>query len=591
MLSRVWSLGRARSNSAGRLVVAADFGARRIKIAAVAAEDGPPDLSWAVDIPTPTGIFGAEGQFDAVAAGRVLGQLMASGPVHPPVRGAVLLPGVAVRVRRLQTAAADQAALKRVLVDDSELRVPGVSVEGLHHAVSALRDTPPDARGDAGRSLVAAAARRDVIRAYSAAGAAGEIDPLRVSAPAVALANLHRVVHPGETAEPVLLVHVGSVRTELVVVHGGAPLLSLPLVQGVDQLFDAIRASSADVEPDVLLRESAPAVPALDEWVSRVRGSHRTAVGAAERHLRRTLQDLPVRLSGGIARYGVVVERLAAAVPAPVGVLDPAERFPHAASADVFAPALVLALGAALEAREVALREAAADGALPPELVALDLAVADGAPTSRSFRPALLALARDRGVWFALLLAAVLALVIPWWMESGLERRERELVEARAEHTRDAAAVASDSLRISALQADSVRLAGTLGTLATLEAHRYAWPKLMYASAASLPAYAWLEGVEMETGETGAGSRFFVSAVAPTQADVSRFERVLRGSGEVAETRLESSESLAAGPFALVGFRISGLLVLARPGGDQPQPEGAGYNEGPQEAPAATDAP
>lgn len=559
----------------------ADIGARRIKVAGVAADAGSPELVWAVDVPTPAGIFGSDGQFDAVAAGRVLGQLLAGAPSHGALAGAVLLPAASLRVRRLQTAAVDQSALKRILADDSELRVPGVSVEGLHHAVYALSDTPAGARGDAGRQLVAAAARRDVIRAYSAAGAASGIEPLRLAAPAVALANLHRELHTGELDRPVLLIHVGSARSELVVVHGGAPLLSLPLVQGTDQLFEAIRSAPSEesVDPDVLLRDPAGSVPALEEWVGRVRGSHRTAVGAAERHLRCNLDELPVRVSGGIARYPVVVERLAAAISAPVGVLDPSVRFREAGTADVFAPALVLAVGAALEARAAQSADSGEEGA-GGTVVVLNLSVLDGTPSATSVRPMLIGLAGSRAVWVSLVVAALLALAVPSALMSRLQRGERELARTRTEYRREAAAVAADSARVSALRADSVRLAGTLGTLAVLEANRYGWPKLMHAAAEALPPYAWLEGLELDPGEPLSQSRVRVSAIAPAQADVSRYERVLAGSGGVRDMRLESSESLAAGPFALVGFRLVGSFGAVPGPADQPQPEGAGYNVG-----------
>lgn len=565
------------------MVVGADVGARRIKVAGVAAQDGVPELIWAVDVPTPAGIFGPDGHFDGVAVGRVLGQLLAGAPSHGPVAGAVLLPVAAVRVRRLQTAAGDQAALKRVLADDSELRVPGVSVEGLHHAVYTLGDTPPAARGDGGRAFVAAAARRDVIRAYSAAAAAAGIEPLRIAAPAVALANLHRELHANETDRPVLLIHVGSVRSELVVVHGGAPLLSLPLVQGLDHLFDAIRSTpGADVDPDVVLRETLPgAVPALDEWVARVRGSHRTAVGAAERSLRCNLDVLPVRVSGGIARYPAVVERLAAGISAPVGLLDVSENLRGDGSADVFGPAMVLAVGAALEARAASGPPAAESEG---RMVALNLALTDGGAPAGGVRPVLLELARSRSAWLAVVVAALLAVGVPAVLRSRLGRGEEALALARDQYRRAAAAVAADSARVSALQADSVRLAGTLGTLAALEANRYGWPKLMHAAAEALPPYVWLEALELEPAAAGASATVRVSGIAPTQADVSRYERLLTSGSEFQHSRLESSESLAAGPFALVGFRLTASVGATPAAAYQPRPGGAGYNAGPPAA-------
>ena len=580
-------LSRSPGGSPGALVVGADIGVRRIKLAGLKRSAGRAELLWSVDVPTPGGVFGPQGHFDSVAAGRVLAQLLAGAPVSGTALGAVVLPSAALRVRRLQTAAPDPAALTRILAEDSELRVPGVPVEGLYHAVCALGDTPPGARGDAGRALVAAAARRDAIRAYAAAGSAAGIRPPRLSAPAVALAVLHAALHPDESDRAVLLLHVGSARSELVVVHGGAPLLALPVVQGTDQLFDRLRAAAeADApDPEARLREpDAAAAAALEEWVARLRGSHRTAVGAAERHLRRGLDELPVRLSGGIARFPTVVERLAAAVPAPVAVLDPGTWFP--VDGEAFGPALVLALGAALESR-AALHpeEETPQGALP---VTLDLAVPDARTAAAAGREAVLALVRDAAVWAAALVALVLAVGVPALLQGRLRTLEAELARGRQAYAREAEQVAADSARVSALQTDSVRLAGTLGTLASLEADRYGWPRLMHAAASALPPYAWLEGVELEPGGAGEPSRFRIRAVAPAQADVSRYERALAGFAGAGRVALEGSESLQAGPFALVGFRLAGTYGEASEGVNQPRLGGAGYHEG---APTASPSP
>jgi Tfp pilus assembly PilM family ATPase/Tfp pilus assembly protein PilN len=582
-----WTAKFARSSGGvpGALVVGVDLGVRRIKLAGLAGEAGHAALVWAVDVPTPGGIFGPEGQFDSVAAGRVVAQLLAGSPASGVVPGAVLLPSAALRVRRLQTAASDPAALTRILAEDSELRVPGVPVEGLYHAVCALGDTPAGARGDAGGPLVAAAARRDAIRAYAAAGSAADLRPLRLAAPAAALANLHAALHPDEIGGAVLLLHVGSVRSELVVVHGGAPLLALPVVQGTEHLFDRLRAGAGGdaSDPEALLEgPEGAAAAALDEWVGRLRGSHRTAVGAAERHLRRSLDELPVRLSGGIARFPAVVERLAAAVPAPVAVLDPFARFGAPPGGEAFGPALVLALGAALEAR--AALGPADEAAAPPRPVTLDLAVPEARTAAAAGREAAVALLRDAAVWAAALVALVLAVGVPAVLQGRLRAVEAELERGRRAYAQEAEQVAADSARVSALQADSARLAGTLGTLASLEADRYGWPRLMHTAADALPAYAWLEGVELEPGARGEASRFRIAGVAPAQADVSRYERALGGSAGVADAALEGSESLQAGPFALVGFRIAGRYGEFRADADQPRPGGAGYHEGPPPA-------
>jgi Tfp pilus assembly PilM family ATPase/Tfp pilus assembly protein PilN len=573
MFSWTAKFARSAGGIPGAVVVGADLGARRIKLAGLGGAVRRPELLWAVDVPTPGGIFGPEGQFDSVAVGRVLAQLLAGAPVSGAVPGAVLLPSAALRVRRLQTAASDPAALTPILAEDSELRVPGVPVEGLYHAVRALGDTPAGPRGDAGGALVAAAARRDAIRAYAAAGSAAGLRPLRLAVPAAALANLHAALHPDEVDGPVLLLHVGSVRSELVVVHGGAPLLALPVVQGTGHLFDRLRAGAGGDagDPETLLQEPDGAVAAaLDEWVGRLRGSHRTAVGAAERHLRRTLDELPVRLSGGIAHFPAVVERLAAAVPAPVAVLDPGARFGAPPGAETFGPALVLALGAALEAQ--AALAPADEAAARPRPVMLDLAVPEARTAAAAGREAAVGLLRDAAVWAAALVALVLAAGIPAALQGRLRTVEAELERGRRAYAQEAEQVAADSARVSALQADSARLAGTLGTLASLEADRYGWPRLMHAAAEALPAYAWLEGVELEPGAAGEASRFRIAAVAPAQADVSRYERALGGFAGAGRVALEGSESLQAGPFALVGFRLAGTYPKASAGSGRSAP-------------------
>lgn len=569
---------RSTGGTPGALVVGADVGVRRIKLAGLGGAAGAADLLWSVDVPTPGGIFGPEGQFDSVAAGRVLAQLLAGAPAAGAVAGSVILPSAALRVRRLQTAALEPAALTRILAEDSELRVPGVPVEGLHHAVCTLGDTPPGARGDARRALLAAAARTDAIRAYGAAGSAAGIRPLRLSAPAVALANLHAAVHPDEVEDAVLLLHVGSARSELVVVHGGAPLLSLPVVQGTDQLFDRVRAAAGAgaADPEALLRDDGAAA-ALDEWIGRLRGSHRTALGAAERNLGRSLDELPVRVSGGIARVSRVVERLAEAFPDPVRVLDPSLRFAGAPGTESPGPAMVLALGAAMEARAAL---GPADAAGRPLPVMLDLAVPEARTAAAGGRAIAAALVRDAVVWAAAVAGLALALGVPSVLEGRLRGMEAELERGRQAYAREAEQVASDSARVHALQADSARLAGTLGTLAALEADRYGWSRLMHAAADALPAYAWLEGLELEPGAPGQPSRFRIGAVAPAQADVSRYEWALGASG-AGPVALEGSESLQAGPFALVGFRLAGTYAHAGARPDQPRPGGAGYNAGP----------
>ncbi|MBB4635989.1 hypothetical protein [Longimicrobium terrae] len=545
----------------------ADLGVRRIKLAAVGGPPGAAELVWATDVPTSEGVFGPEGRFDAVAAGRVLAGLLARGlaSAGAPSAWALLLPSAALRVRRLQ-APPDPASLARVLAEDSELRVPGVPPGGLHYAVCAVGDTPGSASGDGRGSLVAAAARRDAIRAYAAAAHAAGMRPLRLAVPAAALATLHARLHPEERDQPVLLLHVGSARSELVVVHGGAPLLALSVVQGTDTL-----ASGGRSEPD---RAGGDAT--LDEWVGRLRGAHRTAVGAAERHLRLSIDGLPVRVSGGVTRLPGVMESLGRALPGAVGVLDPGEAFRGGGGGDALGPGLVLALGAALEA------SAASPGSSPSRddarrPVLLDLSVPEPGAARVAIRDRVVLLARDRAVWAGLVAALALGAGVPAELERRVRRGEEGLAEARQAFGREAARVASDSARVSALRADSARLAGTLGTLASLEADRYGWPRLMHTAAEALPEHGWLEGVELEAGTPGAPLQFRVQGVLPAQDDVSRYVRALGRVEGFGDVRPGDSESLAAGPVPLVGFRVAGHHAAASGTPDQPRPGGPGY--------------
>jgi Tfp pilus assembly protein PilN len=574
-VSKLRVLPRAADRREGGVpVIGVDLGMRRIKVVVLGRGEARPELRWSVDVPTPAGVFTADGGFDSVVASRVLAQLLRGGPGGGAASGAVVLPSTTLRLRRLQAASGDQAVLAKALAEDSELRIPGVGAEGLYHATAMLGDTPSPSAGDGVRTFVAAAARRDAIRAYTAAASGAGVRAIRISAPAVALANVHAELHPGERARATLLLHVGASRSDLVVVDHGAPVLALSVVQGMDQLYERVAGASpgtaGGVEGALRGDPGEEVLAAIDEWVNRIRGAHRTAVGAAEQRLRTRLETLPVRVSGGAAEFDVVVSRLVAGLGGEVAVLDPAEGFDGPPEGRA-GPASVLAIGCALEA-------AAAQGPLPAPgagRVLLNLALPDERRRRIASRKAALGLARDPRVWVAAVLAALAAIVAPGLSGSRLARGEEALAQARAAYRQEAALVAADSARIAALQGDSARLAGTLGRLAALEAERYRWPKLMSAAAASLPPFTWLESLELDAAPTGARPQFRVRGVAPAQAQVSRFERVLGQQPGAAGVVLEGSESLELGPFPLVGFRFSGTVSLAP---DQSRPEGAGYH-------------
>lgn len=382
------------------------------------------------------------------------------------------------------------------------------------------------------------------------------------------------MLHPEEQDRPVLLLHIGSQRSDLVVVHRGGLLLSLSVVLATQQLLD--RFPVPDSRHDEVQRstDAAPdAQAALQEWIGRLRGSHRTALGAAERHLGSSVDTLPVRVSGGAVRYPMLMDALARGLEAQVDVLDPRPA-QSSADGDWYGPAMVVALGSALEARgsEVG---AGAPGPLP---VLLNLAGAQDGGAPQRGPVALKAIVRDPAVWAAVVVALLLFVAVPALIGGRIRQMEVVFDRDRTAYQREAQQVAADSARVSLLKADSARLAGTLGILAELEADRYGWPKLMAAAAGSLPPYSWLESIELVPAAVGAPSTFRLRGVAPSQAEVSGFERNLRGA--VADVALEGSESLMVGPFPLVGFRFAGTLSDTASSSDQPHRLGAGYNGG-----------
>lgn len=213
-------------------------------------------------------------------------------------------------------------------------------------------------------------------------------------------------------------------------------------------------------------------------------------------------------------------------------------------------------------------------------MILLDMALAPEQPVAVGRRRAAAALLRDRMVLGMALAATAAGLGIPAVLGAALDAREAELASGRRAHLAASARMTEVRARVSVLEAEQARLAGTLGTLATLEADRYAWPRLMDDAARALPRFAFLDGVEMEPRVPGQPGQFRVRGVAPSQAEVSRFERALVGGGIVAHAALESSGSLEAGPFALVRFVVAGSLDAPVDSAAQPRAAAAGYHGG-----------
>lgn len=363
LLSRI--VPRRAAATAQLPVLGIDFGSRRIKVVALSPSGAQPFPVWAVDEPTPGGVFPAEGGFDSLAAGRVLARLL-EGRSASGGRAAITLPFPAVRTHWLRSSPADPAALRRTLENDAELRLPGVDGDAVHYAVSTFDDTPEGGDGDASSVLIAASARKDAIRAYSAAADGAALGSIRVSVPSVALANLHALLFPAEVASPVVVLHGGYGRSELIVLQGGAPIVVFPATVGVEALLDTARRAHPDstaAEVEARLGSAAALGTGADPWIDRMIGPYRTAVGIAMRSLGTGVVGgpqvggaaltAPIRISGGLARFRGAWERLGERLQVPCTPLDPSERWPHLGEEGLLAPALSPALGAALEAHAV----------------------------------------------------------------------------------------------------------------------------------------------------------------------------------------------------------------------------------------------
>lgn len=539
-----------------------DLGGRTMKLVLLDPAEEP-RVAALREAPTPRQVF-PEGQgFDSRSAARALEELTAGLPiVRAPV--AVSLPPAAVRVRRMALAPMDGEATRRALAMDPSLRVPGAAPETLFHAFHEL-DTPDGGSGSS-RPLLAAAARQDAIRAHQRALAEAGLTPGRIGVGVVALAALHRALHPEET-EPgarVLLVHGGHSRTEIVVLDGGVPVVSHQLLIGGETMIERARRAGAEggmeAAEEMLRGGTAEARAIHAEIATRLQQDLRLTLGAAAREAGGEAEPAAlraVRFSGGMAGFPALLEELADRIGTPVETLDPARRFelPMVGGRPPFGPAYAMALGAALEAHVAAGGRGGVgiDLALP-----LDPNVRQAGAAGERLR----ALAADRGVLVTAAVTLLLTLGVPTLLGSRLEAKEAAQEERQAAAAAASAKLAEVRRTTAALQTEQRRLEGALGSLDRLELRRDRWTRLMDGAAVRLPEHTWLEALEMDP-PAGEESSVRIYGIAPSLDHVNRYERALGQGGLLARISLVSSGEVVIAGIPMVRFVLSGTACCS----------------------------
>lgn len=558
------SLFKSKKASGGRgaraLRVGLDLGTRRFKAVGLPMEPLTREVAFAIDVPASAGVQPDALSGDPSVFGRELGGVL-GGPLPAGSEVSVVLPSSALRVRRLTLAAMDQSSTIRALAQDAVLRVPGVDPAGHHYDFHVL-DTPQTSVGGT-RSILAVAADRRVVRAAQDAILAAGYVPGRMGVLSVSLANLHSRLHANEAeaGQRVVLIHVGHMRTELILLDGGVPVFTHEALFGMHALVERAKRTLPDYgygAIETMLGEGDATIPAevFSEWVARAQQELRLTLGAAARegggssdpaHL------LAIRLSGGAARSAELRRQLEAALGRPVGVLDADSEFdmPEGDRA-TYTPALAAALGVVL---------------LPGDggRLVIDMRVAEtgGKKKKKGGMPPVevgRTLLRDRVGLGALAAAVVLAFAVPAVLGGRLEARTAELGERRAALAVASEALRADEGRVQAIRAEQDRLAGTLGTIRSLEAGRYTLPQVMDAAAKALPQYAWLEAVEMDPAALGGEAAVRVHGFAPSLDAVNVYERALRGSGLFSRMELSGTQGLEVGGIPVVRFSISGSM-------------------------------
>lgn len=539
--------------------VGLDLSPGRIKLVGLTSGESGPRIVCAADDVVAGAVGGAH--FDAAAVGSLVAGTLSRLKVRPSRIALVLGPGEAV-ARRLVVVDQEQGqmlaglALQLGQVLGSEVTAPRVGFVRLASAA------PP------GRVAVfAGAARPEAVAAQQRAVASAGFEQGPVTSAAGALVSAWASCRPADsTGRRAVLLHVGETAALWVVLDGDEPgALDAPLV-GVASVRERAGGRAGGGGRTLTLPAAL-----LAEWTGRLRQEIARGLQAGRRDGARPEDAEPydIWVSGGGSRVAGFMEALAAAVDAPVHVFDPLSELEWTAEpADVFGPALVPALGAALQAQ--------AEGGGRAAVAGFDLRAPQEGRAHAAGRVALPALARSvatDGAFRTLAVGVALAVGGAAYLDVGLAERERMVAAREGRVVADSTGLAAAMARSQLLDERRRSIGGQVDAVRALERGRLVWPRLLHGIAAAAPPTAWVSDVVSVEEDPASGAvAFRVLGFAASDAVAGTFAEALVRTGPVSEARIERTHLVKIGRMPVVRFEMAGR---AEPGGVSGQEGGA----------------
>lgn len=527
--------------------VGLDLSPGRIKLVGVTRSEAGPQLVCAADEVIP----GDPARFDAASVGAQVAAVLARLRLRPARVGLVLGPGEAV-ARRLTVVEQEDAQMSAGL--SLQLgQVLGSEVTAARVGFTRLGGAAPPGRV----AVFAGAARPEAVAAQQRAVAAAGCQQGPVTTAAAGLVNAWRAHRPADQAsELTVLLHVGHTAALWVLLDGGEPVaLDAPLV-GLGAMRERAAGRGA-----VRVQEDASLPPAvLAEWTGRLRQEIARGLQASRRERSDDRDSFEIWVSGGGSRVPGFLDALGGAAGVPVRAFDPLREMEWVGDpSDVFGPALVPALGVALQAFWDSMGE--------PAGLATDLRVAADTKPGSAGRIPLAALARtvaaDRGFRLVAVLAA-LAVGGAAYLDAGLARRGRAATERETRIAADSATVAAAMAQSQLLEARRSALGGQIEAVRGLDRGRLVWPRLLSAVAATVPSTAWVSGVLSQGDDPATGAvEFRVHGFAASDAVAGAFAQGLQRSGAASNVRVERTSLVKIGRMPVVQFELAGTAGAA----------------------------
>jgi Tfp pilus assembly PilM family ATPase len=525
--------------------VGLDLSPGRLKLVALSGGPSEPVVESATDLVLGPVEDGRGTRFDAAAVGGEIAALLARQRLKP--RSITLSLGPAEAIARRLTVV-DQAHEQMFAAVSLQL---GQAL-GTDVAAPRVSWTPlPVPAAPGRRTVFAAAARPEAVAAQQRAVTIAGCEQGPVVPAAAAILNAWRRWPAREASEgAVVLLHVGHSAALWIVLDGSEPAaMDAPLV-GVASVRERLGVGRGGGGDPLALPAAL-----LTEWAGRLRQEIARGLQVSRRESGRGEESgFEVWMSGGGARVPGLMEALGSALGAPVHLYDPLDALGGAPS-EVFGPALVPALGAALQGM-------AGEGDAGELLLHTDLRVPAESRTASSGRmplPVVLRQAARDPAWRGLLAAGAVLWAMAGYLDARVSAAERVADERERRATEDSAAVAASMSRMELLQARRQALGARVDAVAALEGSRYAWPRLMHAVAGSVPDAAWVSAIlsDGEDPATGAVS-FRLRGYAATDAVAGWFARRLAGTGAVADAQVIRTSTVTIGRSPVVEFELTG---------------------------------